>query len=449
MAFRAEDGDGDGAFAVEIGFRFGFLEAVGDGGDVAEADFRSIVGADDGDVAEADGVVAALLRAELEVAAGGAEGAAGDIERGIGDPFRDVSEGEAERAEGGAGDFHFDFRIADAGELDDGDVGLGKEAGLDFSGEIDEFALVEIAGDGDAHDVLAAAFAEGDDGRLDLIGKDGDALDGGGDFLEGAVAIEVGEELGGHLGSAFGGDGFEAFHHFQTAQFGLDGDDDGLLDFLRTGAAVLDIDDDGIEDEDGEDLLLDLENGNDADGEDDEHEEVRGVVVPGEPGEQAFFFGGADGSRMAWSFERAPGESAMPGRGALRSEMMRASPDSMILEMRTEFSRAPEDFRIADDEFLFLADEPDAVAFAEGGAGDFEGVFEGAGIDIDADVGAEEEGLGFVGIEGRRDFDEDARLAAFGFEIAEEADDFSLPVRGRHRKGGRWRRLRGFRRRGV
>ncbi len=339
------------------------------------------------------------------------------------DAFRDIAEGEAERAEGGAGDFHFDFRIADAGELDDGDSGLGKQAGLDLAGEVDEFALVEIAGDGDAHDVLAAAFAEGDDGRLDFIGEHGDALDGGGDFLEGAVAVEAGEKLGGDLGAAFGGDGFEAFDHFQTAQLGLDGDDDGLLDFLRAGAAVLDIDDDGIEHEDGEDLLLDFENGNDADGEDDEHEQVRGVVVPGEPGEQAFFFGGRSFLRGFYGFrgERHAGEGGVE----IGDDEGFAGFDDVGDEDGV-FAR-PEDFRIADDEFLFLADEPDAVAFAEGGAGDFEGVFEDAGIDIDADVGAEEEGLGFVGIEGFGDFDEDARLAAFGFEIAEEADDFSLP----------------------
>ncbi len=196
LAADPEDLDQGGPLAVEPGRGVGVLEAVDDGGDIAERHRCSVGPGDNDDVLELGAVIPLTLGAQKDLAAAGLDRATREIERRHGDGVGHRLETEAVASERLLGDLDGDLVVADAGDLDLGDPLEGGELVPHPLGQRFEGLLGGLAVEHDG-DHPAAGVDLGDHRLLGLDGEGLDAIHRRLDVIEDLAVVGILLELDG------------------------------------------------------------------------------------------------------------------------------------------------------------------------------------------------------------------------------------------------------------
>ena len=269
----AQHVDDRGVLAVDPGVEIALLEIVADRGDVAKAQLAAVGKGADHDVAVFLTAVHLPLGAQHDLAGIGADGAARQVEGGLGDGAGHLIEGEAVLAQGVFGNLDGNLQRPQVFDVDGGNLAEIDKVVADVFGNLLEKVVVAIRNKGDGHHIAAAAEGA-HDGFFGFGREGGDRVNLGLDIVERAVEVGVAHEFHGGVAAAFPGRGGQPLDTFGAFERFFNPQADTGFRLLRGGAEIGHADLDDADVDIGEFLLVQVEIGDHAAGEENPHQQV-------------------------------------------------------------------------------------------------------------------------------------------------------------------------------
>ena len=271
---------------VEAGALIGLREPVDDGRHVAQQQAAAVGPGPEHEPLVVGAAVGLADRAQQDLAARGAHRTAGQVQRGAPHGVRHLVERQLVPAQRHLRHLDGDLVRRDADDLHLADLRQGDEPVAHQLGDRLQGRDVGGARDGDVRH-LAAGDQLPDDRPLGFHGERRDRLDVVRHLVEHAPGIGAGLELHDHRRAALGRGRRDLLDAVDVLDGLLDADDDPGLDLLRRRAEVGHLDSDAAQIELGEYLFGDRRGARQAAGDDQNHQEVRGDGVAGEPADRA------------------------------------------------------------------------------------------------------------------------------------------------------------------
>ena len=268
--------------AVETGACVHVLEGVADGRHLAQSQPRAVGARAHHDFGEFLAGIALALGADQDLAGVGLDAAAGQVQRSAAHRRGQLGEGQAVGAQVGLGHLDGDFIRARAYKLGLGDFWIEQQVVAHTLGEFLEGAFAGFAVDHHV-DGLLGGLHQADDGLFGLGRKRDDAVDGLLDLIEHFAGVGVGSDLGHHRARSLDSRRVDALDPLDALDRLLDAQAHALLNLFGTGPEVGNAHRDHIQLHLGEDLLADGERRHQAGEQDEDHQQVGGYVVAGEP----------------------------------------------------------------------------------------------------------------------------------------------------------------------
>ena len=271
---------------VEAGPLIGLREAVDDRGHVAEQQAAAVGAGPEGQLLVVVAAVRLPDRAKQDLAAAGAHGTAGKIERGPANDVRDLVERESVPAQCHLRHLYGNLVRRNAHELDLTDVGQGEQPVAHALGDPLQGCDIGGAGDGDVRH-LVAGDQLADDRLLRFERERGDCLDVARHLVEHPLGVGAGLELHDHGCAALGSPRHDLPDAVDVVDGLFDANYDPGFDFLRRGSEIGHLDSDAVEIELREYHLRDRRRTREAAHDDGDHQQVRRDGIAGQPFDRA------------------------------------------------------------------------------------------------------------------------------------------------------------------
>ena len=322
-----EDGDHHRRLDVEPGALVGLLEAVHDGRHVAEAQAAAVGPRPEDEVLELGPPVGLPDRPQQDLPPLRPHGPARQVERRPAHRLRHLVERHPVPPQVVLRDLDRDLVGRRAHDVDLRDLRNRGQLVPDALGDLLQRERVDVAGDRYVDDLLPHRHLA-DDGLLGLDREGGDGVDVALDLVDDAAGVRPEVELDHHRAHPLGGRRLELLDAVDALDRFLDADVHRLLDLLRGGAEIRNLDVDPIELDFRERLLPHVRRGERAAHQDERHHQVGGHAVAREPVDHS-------------SHERIPLTSVFLSRTCSSHERSRGEPASRSFISLSSLSRCP------------------------------------------------------------------------------------------------------------
>ena len=312
---------------VEAGPLLGVGEAVDHPSHVAEGDPRAVVAGDQRQLLELAPAVGLALGAQQDLAGGGGDLAPRQVDGGAPHGAGHLVEGEPPAPQVDLRDLDRDLVGARHQQLRLGDVGQGGEVVAQPLAEPFQSALVGLAGDRHLHH-LAPDDRFLDDRLLGLLGEGVDGVDPRLDVVQQLLDVGARHRLDQHRADVLAGGRADLLDPLEVLDRLFDADDHPFFDLFRRRAGVGHGYRDHIGREVREHLLLHGEDTHQAADDDQDHHQVGGDAVLGEPADDALHKLSSRWRAVSTGESSRTDRTRMPSTTISRGETQTSSPAS-------------------------------------------------------------------------------------------------------------------------